>query len=97
MKVICAACGVKFSSPVLNLRRRDGKNFCCPNGHGQSFRAVIEAERAAEAARRAAEEEERLRIADEVDELEELFARVPTVKEHVRYAFSQYNRKRRAL
>lgn len=93
MKVICSACGVKFSSPVLNFRRRDGKDFYCPNGHGLSFRAAIEADRIAEEAKRAAEEAERQRVADEVEELNALYARVPTVSEYIQKAFMKSRRR----
>lgn len=29
----CHACGVAYSSPVVRLRRKDGRNIWCPNGH----------------------------------------------------------------
>lgn len=88
MKVVCAHCGVTFSSPVLYFRRQDGRDFYCPNGHGLTFKETIAAERAAA-------EAERQRVADEVEALEDLYARVPTVAEHVRYVFSKHIRARR--
>lgn len=40
----CASCGVSFALPVhmLNERRRTGKDFYCPNGHGLSYRQTTE-------------------------------------------------------
>jgi ATPase subunit of ABC transporter with duplicated ATPase domains len=35
---VCCNCGVEFASPVIAIRRNDGKSFYCPNGHSQSYR-----------------------------------------------------------
>jgi hypothetical protein len=81
MKVRCSTCGVVFSSKVLNLREEDGLLFYCPNGHSLSFREAIEKERAEK-------EAEEKRIQTEVQELELLFVREPTLRERARHAIS---------
>lgn len=37
--IICCNCGTLFSMESIldDLRRKDGKTFWCPNGHGQSY------------------------------------------------------------
>lgn len=35
----CCNCGITFAldEELLNFRKKDGKTFFCPNGHGQNF------------------------------------------------------------
>lgn len=42
MTILCIACGVEFSSPVITYRSRDGNNFYCPNGHSMYFKDARE-------------------------------------------------------
>ena len=35
--VECSFCGILFASTVIPLRRKDGRNFFCPNGHVLSW------------------------------------------------------------
>lgn len=85
MKAWCPNCGVKFSSSVIDSRRKDGKPFYCPNGHAQSFAAVVAKEREAAAA-------EAQRVQDEVAQLEALYVRTPTLKEWAVGAFAKRSR-----
>lgn len=67
----CRNCGIKFGVPDSwdNARRNDGKSFCCPNGHWQSYHEtdldrlhkILQRE---QAARKQAEEHARHRTAD---------------------------------
>lgn len=56
----CCVCGVLFAltSEYENARRRDHKDFYCPNGHPLAFNGPSEAEKRAQ---RAEEEAERFR------------------------------------
>ena len=42
--VTCCSCGVQFASPIFEYRRKDGKEFYCPNGHSLSWNASIKRE-----------------------------------------------------
>lgn len=90
MKTSCGHCGIKFSSPVIDLRRVDGETFFCPNGHRVSFASVIAREEAeAEAARQEAE-------AWSVEATEALYALEPTVRQQARRALRCFRGRRRA-
>ena len=58
----CPSCGVEFAIPqnLLSALRSNKRNFCCPNGHSQSF---IESE--AEQLKKQLAEKERLLVEKE--------------------------------
>jgi hypothetical protein len=56
--VVCCVCGVCFAFPadVVRKRRRDHKDFWCPNGHSLSFLGESDEERLKKQLRKAEEE-----------------------------------------
>jgi len=70
ISICCCECGIEFHVPKdwERERRRDHQKFCCPNGHGLSFKGesdIEKAQREAHQAQARANEEQHLRLVAE--------------------------------